>query len=83
MFYLAHQELTRRGAAALPLLTAMWKGSDPIVRARALWLLGEHRGGRARHYVEEALRDPDARFRVLALRVLRRRITDQGATSSR
>ena len=45
VFYLAHQELARRGPAALPLLTAMWKGSDPIVRARALWLLGEIEAG--------------------------------------
>ncbi len=71
VFYLAHQELARRGPAALPLLMNMWKGSDPIVRARALWLLGEIESGGTR-YVEEALRDPDARFRVLALRVLRR-----------
>jgi putative membrane-bound dehydrogenase-like protein len=75
VFYLAHSELVRRGPAALPLLTAMWKGSDPIVRARALWLLGDIEAGGTR-YVEDGLRDPDARFRMLALRVLRRHTTD-------
>ena len=76
VFYLAHQELARRGPAALPLLTAMWKGSDPIVRARALWLLGDiEAAGRA--IVQDALRDPDARFRVLALRVLRQPAGDR------
>ena len=75
LFYLAHQELTRRGPAALPLLTAMWKGSDPIVRARALWLLGGiEEGGKGP--VADALRDPDPRFRTLALRVLRQHTKD-------
>ena len=35
----AHRAV-RRGQAALALLQAMWKGGDPVLRARALWLLG-------------------------------------------
>lgn len=78
VYFLAHGELKRRGAAALPLLTTMWQGRDPILRARALWMLGEIAPGGTR-FVEEALRESDDRFRVLALRVLRNRMADAKA----
>jgi len=66
---LAWTRLKEQGAAALPALEAMTRSGDPLLRARALWLLGDIPGpGEQR--VREALRDPDPRFRVLALRIL-------------
>lgn len=68
--YLAHMEIVRRGADAAPLLQRLWGQADPILRARALWILGgiEGRGAAA---IAEALRDADPRFRILGLRVAR------------
>ena len=40
VFYLAHTELVRRGPAALGVLQAMARRREPVLRARALWLLG-------------------------------------------
>ncbi len=71
VFYLAHSRLTSQGRAALPLLRALWQGPDPVLRARALWLAGGI-GPDGAAMVREALRDQDARFRVLGLRVLAR-----------
>jgi putative membrane-bound dehydrogenase-like protein len=71
VYYMAYRALRAQGPTALPTLEAMWKGKDPILRARALWLLGGlgSEGGR---FVQDAARDPDPKFRILALRVLRR-----------
>jgi putative membrane-bound dehydrogenase-like protein len=80
VFYHAHTEIARQGDAALPLLEALWKGRDPVLRARALWLLGRL-GPAGRPFAEDALKDPDARFRVLGLRVLRRAGADMIAVS--
>ncbi len=68
VFYLAHAELVRRGQAAIGLLQAM-SSQGPLLRARALWLLGRL-GPAGRSTVEAALLDADPRFRILALRVL-------------
>jgi putative membrane-bound dehydrogenase-like protein len=78
VFYLAHTKIAGQGRAALPLLQAMWKHTDPLVRARALWILGglAPEGSRAS---QEALRDGDPRFRVLGLRVMRRHGADMVA----
>ena len=70
----------RQGQAALPLLTSLWQGRDPVLRARALWLLGRL-GPDGVRYAHEALKDPDARFRVLGLRVLRRSGADMIAVA--
>ena len=68
--YLAHTELASRGAAAVPLLEGLWRQNNPILKARALWLLGGiPQAGPAA--IAEALRDSDARFRILGLRVAR------------
>jgi putative membrane-bound dehydrogenase-like protein len=67
--YLAWTKLHEQGQAALPALMSMWKQDDPILRARALWLLGGLQQGAAP--VAEALHSPDPNFRMLALRVLR------------
>jgi putative membrane-bound dehydrogenase-like protein len=73
--YLAYQALVARGAAAAPLLERLWHQPDPILRARALWILGglPDAGAAA---VAEALHDPDPRFRMLGLRVARRHAMD-------
>ena len=59
---------------------AMWKQSDPIVRARALWLLGGL-GADGSRAIQEALKDQDPRFRILGLRVARLNGADMLATS--
>lgn len=70
VYYLAHSKLKTQGRAALPVLQAMWNGRNPILRARALWLLGGQGAGGTRA-VHAALRESDPRFRILGLRVLR------------
>jgi putative membrane-bound dehydrogenase-like protein len=66
--YLAYMAIAGQGQKALTLLQGLWRQSDPIVRARALWMLGglDAAGSTA---IQEALRDQDPRFRVLGLRV--------------
>ena len=68
--YLAHNALAAQGAGAAPLLQSLWHGSDPILMARALWILGSL-GETGASAVDEALRDRDPRFRILGLRVAR------------
>ena len=80
VYYLAHKALQGQGAAALPALEAMWRQKDPVLRARALWLLGGL-GDQGARFVQDATRDPDARFRILALRVMRRFGSDMAAAS--
>jgi len=48
---------------------------DPILRARALWLLGGIPGQGDRE-VQKAIKDSDPNFRVLAIRILRLNGTD-------
>jgi putative membrane-bound dehydrogenase-like protein len=69
--YLAYQKFRDGGADAMPLLDKAWKGDDPIVRARALWLIGALREA-GRPAVRQALSDPDPRIRALGLRVAHR-----------
>jgi putative membrane-bound dehydrogenase-like protein len=75
VYYLAYHALHERGSSALPILDAMWTQENPILRARALWLLGGLGYEGARH-VQESARHPEPRFRILALRVLRRHGAD-------
>lgn len=61
--------VTAKGQAAVPLLQGMWRQTaNPILRARALWLLGGL-GAPGTSAIQEALKDSDAKFRVLGLRV--------------
>jgi putative membrane-bound dehydrogenase-like protein len=50
------------------LLQAAWRHTDPIVRARALWMLGGL-GQAGTTALQAAMRSTDPRFRVLGLRV--------------
>jgi putative membrane-bound dehydrogenase-like protein len=69
VFYLAHSALTAQGSAGLPVLQGMWRQtSNPLLRARALWVLGGL-GTEGTRAIQEAFRDADPRFRVLGLRV--------------
>jgi len=62
---LAVLETIRRGESAVPLLRGIAKSRDPILRARALWLLA--RAGGAED-IRAAFDDMDPRFRIIALR---------------
>jgi putative membrane-bound dehydrogenase-like protein len=78
--FLAHKAIVAQGADAAPMLQRLWKGNDTILRARALWILGglPTTGPAA---IQEALRDRDARFRILGLRVAQLNGADMAATS--
>ena len=78
--YLAYQAIKAKGAAGAPVLQAMWKQGDPIVRARALWMLGTL-GADGQRAIQEAMKDQDPRFRILALRVARLSGADMLATA--
>ena len=68
--FLAYTAIKAQGQAALPLLQSMWRQTDPVLKARALWLLGGL-GDAGKAAVQEALHDRDPRFRILGLRVAR------------
>jgi putative membrane-bound dehydrogenase-like protein len=68
--YMSYTAIKAQGQRALPLLQAAWSGTDPILKARALWLLGPL-GAPGNAAIQQALRDPDPRFRILGLRVAR------------
>ncbi len=78
--YLAYAAIKARGQSAAPLLQTMWRQNDPILKARALWLLGGL-GAAGSAAVQDALRHADPRFRVLALRVARLNGADMLAAS--
>ena len=69
--YLAYTALKQQGDKALPVLQSIYKGNDPILKARALWLLGGI-PGEGEAAVRSALEDIDSNFRMLAWRILRR-----------
>ena len=68
--YLAYSALKERGEEALSTLTEMWRQEDPVLKARALWLIGGIQGA-GELLVREVLLDEEANLRMLALRVLR------------
>src|SRR5262249_14670177 len=72
-------KIQSQGAAAVPLLESMWRQKDPVLKARALWILSGF-GTQGARAVREASQDADPRFRVLALRVLRSHGTDLSPT---
>ena len=78
--YVAYEAIKAKGQAAAPLLQSMWRQRDPIVRARALWMLGGL-GSDGSRAIQEALKDQDPRFRILGLRVARLHGADMLATS--
>jgi putative membrane-bound dehydrogenase-like protein len=73
--YMAYSRLKGQRVAALPVLQSMLKQGDPILRARALWLLGGI-PGEGEQEVQKAMKDSDPNFRALAIRILRLNGTD-------
>jgi len=68
--YLAYEKLRTQGSAALLTLQSMLRQDDRVLRARALWLLGGIQG-EGEQCVQQALKDEDPDFRILALRILK------------
>ena len=66
---LATLKLIEQGDSSLGLLQELIVSRDAVARARALWLLG--RLAKGREAVEAALRDPEPRFRILAIRIIK------------
>jgi len=66
--HLAWQKLRSAGASAEPALTALWKGTDQRLRARALHLLTRI-DGQAQKWVDAALADDNSDLRITALRI--------------
>jgi putative membrane-bound dehydrogenase-like protein len=67
---LAYERLASYGPRAEAPLAAMWRGTVPHDRARALWLLA--RLPRGPRYLDLASRNPDPNMRITALRATRR-----------
>jgi putative heme-binding domain-containing protein len=68
--YLAYRAIEAQGDAAVPMLQEWWREGDPILQARALWLLGGL-GTAGNAAIQEALGHSEPRFRILGLRVAR------------
>jgi putative membrane-bound dehydrogenase-like protein len=68
--YLAYAAIAAQGQGAATWLQGLWRGNNPTLKARALWILGGL-GDAGTAAVQEALRDKDPVFRVLGLRVAR------------
>jgi putative membrane-bound dehydrogenase-like protein len=68
--YVAHAAITAQGQGAVTWLQGLWRGNNPTLKARALWILGGL-GDVGTAAVQDALRDTDPAFRVLGLRVAR------------
>lgn len=69
--YLARERLLADGQSSVPHLVELLANEDPNIGARALWVL-DRVGGPARAAVVEQLKNKEAAFRALAVRILRR-----------
>lgn len=65
--YQAWEKLHSMGPEAEQALLTLWKGDEPRMKARALWLLTKMEG-RGDHYVNEALKDQNPNIRMAGLR---------------
>jgi putative membrane-bound dehydrogenase-like protein len=68
--YLAWMKLHQMQAGAEKELLKLWRSDDARMRARALQLLARI-NGREKHYVGEALKDPNPDLRIAGLRIAR------------
>ncbi|MDW3647804.1 MAG: c-type cytochrome [Bacteroidia bacterium] len=64
------RKLHKEGAAAEASLRKLWTSKDPVLRARALWLLSKIEGKEAA-YVEEAIQDQNSDIRITGIRAAR------------
>ncbi len=69
--YLAREKLLAEGERSVPALKSLLSSPERNDAARALWVL-DRIGGDARKIVVDRLKNPDASFRALAVRILRR-----------
>lgn len=72
---LAILKIQELGTKAIPILHPLNRHTEPTVRARALWMLGTF-GSSGKKFLRAALRDPDPRFRMLAVRSLQQNNVD-------
>ncbi len=73
--YIAWQKLHQKGDEVEEELRKLYRGSDPIYKARALWLLGKI-PGKSKEYVELAIADPNPDIRKLGIRLARQTQVD-------
>ena len=71
----AWQEMLKWGKQAVPELQKLWESGDPLLQARAIWLLGAVAKDSSRS-IDEALSSTDARLRVVGLRLARQHQRD-------
>ena len=64
--YLGWKSLEAKGKSAEPELKQLWTGNSARQRAMAFWLLIRLENGM--DYINEAIHDPDANFRIMGLR---------------
>jgi len=75
--YLARERLLAEGETAFPALDVLLESDDANYRARALWVF-DRIGGAGRDRVVAQLNHPEASFRALAVRILRRHGAEYG-----
>lgn len=63
--FMAFHSLSAQGNDAMAQLSSLWRSDDPLLRARAFWVLA---GMDRDKVIKEALRDADARVRVAAVK---------------
>ncbi len=68
--YQAYQKLKAMGTKAEKGLVKLYKGNDPRMKARALWMLTKM-PGKGQKYVEMALKDANPDIRITGLRAAR------------
>lgn len=67
--YQAYQALLGFGSSSIKELEGLWKSDQPtFLRARAFWLLARLSGPAAPKYIKQAMKEKDARLRMLAIR---------------
>lgn len=67
--YQAYQALLGFGSSSIKELEGLWKSDQPtFLRARAFWLLARLSGPAAPKYIRQAMKEKDARLRMLAIR---------------
>lgn len=73
--YLGWSYLEKAGQESEAALKDMWKSSDQVERARALWLL-TGMSGKGEAYLSEAIKDDNPDIRIAAIRAARGRMAD-------
>ncbi|QEG34629.1 PVC-type heme-binding CxxCH protein [Bythopirellula goksoeyrii] len=72
---IAWQQILKWGEQAEPEIAKLWESGDPLLQARALWLLGAVASDLS-GYVDSALNSDDSRIRIVGLRLARQHQMD-------